>query len=122
MDAGEMGAGIAPQMGLGSAVARCSGQWTVSVSNPSPVFDSGDQVAKPAGCISRLREFTSFRATWMRKGLLSLTRRGRTGSQLDSLLQSTADALSTPDQDLDPQQTESWDHYDGGDCPSDALC
>ena len=40
MDAGEMGAGAAPQMGLGSAVARCSGQWTVSVSSPSPCMRS----------------------------------------------------------------------------------
>jgi len=99
-----MGAGSAPQMGLGSAVARCSGQWTVSVNGSTSVCDPSDPLAQHAGCVSRLREFTSSRASWMRKGLLSLTRRGRTGSQLDSLLQSTADALSTPEPDPDPEQ------------------
>ncbi len=105
MDGREMAAGSAPQMGLGSAMARCSGQWTVDVVSCTPVCDPGDErLSYRLGCVSRLREFTSSRATWMRKGLLSLTRRGRTGSQLDSVLQSTADALSNPDPDPDPQQ------------------
>ena len=50
---------------------------------------------------SRLREITTSGTSWMRKGFLSWTRRGKKDRQLENVLQSTADTLGG---DLDTGQ------------------
>ena len=95
---GDAGPAIRPQLGLTTAVARYSAS---SVSEMAKTLFARRYGINSRAVASRLREITTSGTFWVRKGILSWTRRGRKDRQLEDILQSTADALGG---DLDTGQ------------------